>query len=118
MTTTLADKTCVPCRGGVPPLKGPELQRLLGELGGGWEAVRDHHLEKLYNFENFRQALDFTNAVGEIAEQQGHHPEITLTWGKVTVRVWTHKIDGLTESDFVLAAKADRALPRADAKPK
>ena len=108
MTMTLADKTCVPCRGGVPPLKGEELRRLLGELGSGWEAVGDHHLEKTYKFKNFREALDFTNVVGEIAEQEGHHPEITLTWGKVTVRIWTHKIDGLTESDFVLAAKAER----------
>ena len=117
MTTPLADKTCLPCRGGVPPLQGAELQRLLSELGNGWTVIREHHLEKTYAFTDFRQALNFTNAVGEIAEQQGHHPEITLTWGKVTVRVWTHKIDGLTESDFVLAAKADRALPQGDVKP-
>jgi len=91
-------------------LKGENLRRLLSELEGGWEVIQDHHLEKTYKFQNFREALDFTNAVGEIAEREGHHPEITLTWGKVTLRIWTHKIDGLTESDFVLAAKADQAF--------
>jgi 4a-hydroxytetrahydrobiopterin dehydratase len=110
MTLKLADRGCVPCRGGVPPLKGEDLQRLLRELGGGWEAIRDHHLEKAYKFQNFGEALDFTNAVGEIAEREGHHPEITLAWGRVALRIWTHKIDGVTESDFVLAAKADRAF--------
>jgi 4a-hydroxytetrahydrobiopterin dehydratase len=109
MTLKLADKACVPCRGGVPPLKGEDLQRLLRELEGGWEAIRDHQLEKTYEFRDFREALDFTNAVGEIAERE-RHPEITLAWGKVALRIWTHKIDGLTESDFVLAAKADRAF--------
>ena len=91
-------------------MQGKDLQQLLLELGGGWETIRDHHLEKVYEFKNFREALDFTNAVGEIAEREGHHPEITLTWGKVRVRIWTHKVDGLTESDFFLAAKADRAF--------
>lgn len=117
MTTTLADKTCVPCKGGIPPLQGEALQRLSNELDNGWKTIVGHHLEKQYTFKNFLEALDFTNAVGAIAEQQGHHPEITLTWGKVTIRIWTHKIDGLTESDFVLAAKADRALPQAEMKP-
>ena len=116
MRTTLANKACVPCRGGVSPLQGEDVQQLLRELGNGWDAIRDHHLEKHYTFKNFRQALDFTNVVSEIAEQQGHHPEITLAWGKVTVRIWTHKIDGLTESDFVLAAKTDRALPQVHVK--
>jgi 4a-hydroxytetrahydrobiopterin dehydratase len=89
-------------------LKGEDLQRLLRELGGGWEAIRDHHLEKAYKFQNFREALAFANVVGEIAEREGHHPEITVAWGRVVLRIWTHKIDGLTESDFVLAAKAER----------
>ncbi len=80
------------------------------DLGGGWTAVADHHLEKSYAFDNFKQALDFTNRVGAIAEAQGHHPDIFLAWGKVTLTIWTHKIDGLTESDFILAAKADEAL--------
>ncbi|HEX5758161.1 MAG TPA: 4a-hydroxytetrahydrobiopterin dehydratase [Thermoanaerobaculia bacterium] len=109
--TDLASKQCVPCRGGVPPLAGDELDRLLAELNGargGWQVVDGHHLEKEYRFPDFRQALDFVNRVGELAEEQGHHPDLYLTWGKVRITIWTHKIDGLTESDFVLAAKADR----------
>lgn len=106
----LASRQCVPCRGGVPPLKGAALQNLLGQLGGGWQAVNEHHLEKEYRFQDFREALDFTNRVGEMAEQQDHHPDIYLAWGKVKLTLWTHKIDGLTESDFVFAAKADTLL--------
>ena len=108
--SALAEKQCVPCHGGVPPLKGQALARLAGELGGGWQVVAEHQLEKEYPFKNFLEALAFTNKVGELAEAQGHHPDIYLAWGKVKLTVWTHKIDGLTESDFVLAAKADRLL--------
>lgn len=104
----LADKTCTPCRGGVPPLAGDELDRLAAELGGGWRVVDGHHLEKEYRFPDFRQALEFTNRIGELAEEVNHHPNIFLTWGKVRVELWTHKIDGLNEADFVWAAKADR----------
>ena len=102
----LARKECVPCKGGVPPLRGKAIESLLGQVDG-WEAVREHHLTKTYSFENFVQGLDFVNWVGAIAEQQGHHPDLYLTWGKVRVEIWTHKIDGLTESDFILAAKID-----------
>ena len=105
--TELAAKQCVPCRGGVPPLKGADLAALQTELGGDWQVIDEHHLEKTYRFDDFRQALDFTVRVGEMAEEQDHHPDIFLAWGKVTVTIWTHKIDGLTESDFVFAAKAD-----------
>lgn len=107
----LAAKECVPCRGGVPPLKGRDLLDMEARLGGGWQVVHEHHLEKEFQFPNFREALAFTNKVGELAEQQGHHPDIYLAWGKVRVTLWTHKIDGLTESDFILAAKIE-ALPR------
>ncbi len=103
----LASKQCVPCRGGVPPLAGAALEEYHRKLGGGWEVVDGHHLEKTYRFEDFRQALDFTVRVGEMAEEQGHHPDVLLAWGRTTVTVWTHKIDGLTESDFVFAARAD-----------
>ena len=106
----LASKECVPCKGGVPPLQGEELTRLQNELGGDWQVIGGHHLEKDYRFPNLREALDFTNSVGELAEAQGHHPDIYLAWGKVKVTIWTHKIDGLTESDFVFAAKSDAAL--------
>ncbi len=107
MSSDLARKACVPCRGGVPPLAGPELADLEAALGGGWRAVDEHHLEKEFGFEDFLSALDFTNRVGELAEEQGHHPDIYLSWGRVRTQIWTHKIDGLTESDFILAAKID-----------
>lgn len=107
MASELAKKECVPCKGGVPPLEGDEITKLLDQLGGEWEVVNEHHLHKKYSFDDFKSALAFTNAVGEIAEDQGHHPEIHLGWGKVELEIWTHKIDGLTESDFVLAAKVD-----------
>lgn len=106
----LVKKECVPCKGGVPPLRGKELAELMEKLGGGWRVVEGHHLEKEYKFRNFREALDFTNHVGELAEAQGHHPDICLGWGKVALAVWTHKIDGLTESDFIFAAKADAII--------
>jgi 4a-hydroxytetrahydrobiopterin dehydratase len=106
--SALAQKECVPCKGGVPPLTAAENDQLLHELGGGWRVVDNHHLEKEYRFPDFKDALAFTNRVGELAEAEGHHPDIYLAWGKVRVTIWTHKIDGLTESDFVLAAKADQ----------
>src|SRR5437660_1266735 len=106
--TTLAEKECIPCKGGVPPLKGQDLSRLAEELGGAWRVVDEHHLEKEYPFKNFAEALAFTNKVGALAEAQGHHPDIYLAWGKVKLTIWTHKINGLTESDFVFAAKADQ----------
>jgi 4a-hydroxytetrahydrobiopterin dehydratase len=102
---SLKDKKCTPCKGGVPPLKGAEIVSLLRELGSGWQVVDEHHLEKEFQFKNFQQALAFVNRVGEIAEAEGHHPDITLSWGKVRIVLYTHKIDGLTESDFILAAK-------------
>jgi 4a-hydroxytetrahydrobiopterin dehydratase len=104
---SLADKTCVPCRGGVPPLKGDALNALNKELPD-WEVVGEHHLHKVFRFPDFQKALDFVNRAGAIAEEQGHHPDILLTWGKAEVTIFTHKIDGLTESDFVLAAKINR----------
>ena len=106
----LAAKTCVPCRGGVPPLEGEELSRLQKQVEG-WDVVKGHHLHKAYTFPDFKSALAFVNRVGDVAEEQGHHPDIILTWGKVEITIWTHKIDGLTESDFILAAKLDQ-LPR------
>ena len=106
----LSDRECVPCKGGVPPLKGDALTRLRQELEEGWSVKDEHHLVKEYAFRNFQEALDFTNRIGAMAEAQGHHPDIHLSWGKVVLTVWTHKIDGLTESDFIFAAKADQLL--------
>lgn len=102
----LAGKQCVPCMGGVPPLKGEGLKRLHGQVDG-WDVIEEHHLSKTYKFPNFVKALEFVNKVGNLAEEQGHHPNIFLTWGKVGIEIWTHKIDGLTESDFILAARID-----------
>lgn len=103
----LAKRDCVPCRGGVPPLKGDEIKKLLAQVRG-WEVVNDHHLSKAYKFTNFREAQVFVDRVGDLAEEQGHHPDICFGWGRAEITIWTHKIDGLTESDFVLAAKIDR----------
>ncbi len=105
----LSDRECIPCKGGVDPLNPTQQQELLKQLSGGWEVVDNHHLQKTYKFADFLSALEFTNKAGHIAEEQNHHPEITLTWGVVTIRIWTHKVDGLTESDFILAAKFDAA---------
>ena len=105
--SSLAREKCVPCRGGVPPLKGAELAAVARELGHQWSVVDEHHLEKELTFPDFAQALQFTNKVGALAEEEGHHPDILLAWGKVRITIWTHKVDGLTRSDFVLAAKID-----------
>ncbi len=104
----LVTKSCIPCQGGVPPLGGSEIVELSAQLDG-WEVVESHHLTKTYPFDDFAGALAFVDRVGAIAEKEGHHPDVYLSWGKVRLEVWTHKIDGLTESDFILAAKADQA---------
>jgi 4a-hydroxytetrahydrobiopterin dehydratase len=107
MNEKLNNKKCKPCQEGDQPLKGEALIDLMQQLPAGWKLVNDHHLEKTYDFDDFKQALDFTNRVGEVAEDEGHHPDIYLTWGKVELKVWTHKVGGLTENDFIFAAKAD-----------
>jgi len=109
MTEQLADKKCVPCRGGVPALKGKELEALYKNVPQ-WSIVNQHQLNRAFIFPDFKQALDFVNRVGALAEEQGHHPDILLAWGKAEITLWTHKIDGLTESDFIMAAKIDRLL--------
>ncbi len=105
--SSLAAKTCVPCRGGTPPLKREDLF-VLQEQVDGWNIVEEHRITKVFKFPDFRGALKFVNRVGELAEEQGHHPDIFLAWGRVEITTWTHKINGLTESDFVLAAKIDQ----------
>ncbi len=104
--TELASKTCVPCKGGTPPLEGEEIEELRRQIPE-WEVVEEHHLRRVFRFKNFREAWGFVNKVGELAEEQGHHPDISFGWGYAEVTVWTHKIDGLTESDFIFAAKVD-----------
>lgn len=103
----LTQKKCLPCTAGTPPLIGEALKPFAMQLGEGWKIVDEHHLEKKYSFKNFKSALAFTNVIGHIAEEEGHHPDIFLTWGEVSLKIWTHKIKGLSESDFILAAKIE-----------
>lgn len=106
----LANRSCKPCAKGTPPLKGEALQALLRQLDG-WQAVEEHHLRKEFTFPDFVTALGFVNRVAEVAEREQHHPDLLLTWGKVRVEIWTHSVGGLSESDFILAAKID-SIPR------
>ncbi len=108
MLSELAQRECVPCKGGIPPLKRKALADLFRLLGNDWKVIDEHHLEKEFHFKNFRQALGFTNRIGELAESVGHHPDLELGWGRVKVRLLTHKIGGLSETDFVFAAKVDQ----------
>jgi 4a-hydroxytetrahydrobiopterin dehydratase len=103
----LSKKSCKPCKGGIPPLKGKELAFFYNQIPNDWKVIDEHHLEKEFVFPTFRAALSFTNKVAELAEQENHHPDIHLSYGKVTITLWTHKIDGLSESDFILASKCD-----------
>lgn len=107
----LGAKTCVPCTKGVPPLEPAQSQKLLGELSDGWEVIDNHHLQKTVRFKNFAEALQYVNRIGAMAEEQNHHPDLLLAWGRVQITIWTHKIDGLSESDFIFAAKCDVLAP-------
>lgn len=109
MNKELAKKNCRPCNESQAPLKGEAIEKLQHDLDDNWRVVDGHHLEKEYSFKNFKEALAFTNRVGAIAEHEGHHPDIFLGWGKVKLDLWTHNIGGLSENDFILAAKADEA---------
>ena len=109
-TVCLADKTCVPCQGGVPPLTAAEIAPLMSQLSESWTVVDNHHLEAHFKFDDFASSLKAAIELGAVAEEQWHHPDLLVAWGKLEVTVWTHKIDGLSEADFVLAAKFDRAL--------
>ena len=108
--TELREKSCEPCGGGVEPMKGEQIQQHLEQLED-WDAVEEHHLRKSFDFADFASALNFVNRVGDLAEQEQHHPWIHFTYGKVIIEVYTHKIDGLHENDFILAAKID-GLPK------
>jgi 4a-hydroxytetrahydrobiopterin dehydratase len=104
----LVDSRCVPCQGGVEPLKADAVEAYKKQLSPDWQVIDNHHLQREYTFKNFRQALEFVTKVGALAETQGHHPDIYLSWGKVKISLWTHRIDGLHENDFILASKIDR----------
>jgi 4a-hydroxytetrahydrobiopterin dehydratase len=105
----LAAKHCVPCRGGVPPLEGQELQKFSAQLPD-WKVIDGHHITKTFTFPDFKTALEFVNRAGAVAEAEFHRPDILLAWGRAEVTTYTHKINGLTESDFILAAKIDQAF--------
>ena len=104
----LAQKQCAPCRGGIPPLKGDSLQTLFGKLENDWKIIDEHHLQKDYAFGSYKKAVRFTNLIANLAESEGHHPELLLSFINVRVSIWTHKIDGMVESDFIFAAKSDQ----------
>lgn len=107
MSSDLASRRCLPCEGGVPPLAGEELESYARQLPE-WKVVRGHHISRSFSFPDFQSALDFVQQIGQLAEREGHHPELVLRWGMVQVNLWTHKIDGLAEADFVLAAKIEQ----------
>ena len=109
MSSSLADRACVPCKGGTPPLDKEQIRPLLRQLEG-WRVEGDKKLVKSFRFKNWQQAIDFVNRISAVAEREGHHPDLYVRWGEVTVYLWTHKIDGLTESDFHMAAKIERAF--------
>jgi 4a-hydroxytetrahydrobiopterin dehydratase len=111
MASDLADKKCIPCRGGVPPLSHEEIRPLLARVEG-WTVEGDKKLRKSYQFSDFMAPIRFANKIAEVAEEEGHHPDLYVAWGKLEAIIWTHKIDGLTESDFILAAKIDREFER------
>jgi 4a-hydroxytetrahydrobiopterin dehydratase len=104
----LAEKKCVPCSGGTPPMKGNDIEEMKQNIHADWQVIDEHHLARVFKFKDFAEALDFTNQIGALAEEQGHHPDIFLSYGKVKVELCTHKIDGLSESDFIMAAKIDQ----------
>jgi 4a-hydroxytetrahydrobiopterin dehydratase len=108
----LADRKCDPCLPNDPPLATGHAGELLKELEDGWIIVDNHHLTKLYKFDDFASALHFVNQVGRVADEIGHHPDVHLSWGQVSLDIWTHVIEGLTENDFILAAKCDREHAR------
>ncbi|MDY6771421.1 MAG: 4a-hydroxytetrahydrobiopterin dehydratase [Candidatus Nanohaloarchaea archaeon] len=105
--SALSDEKCVPCQGGIPPMEPEEIQDHLDEVDDGWEVKRDHHITRHFEFDDFEEALEFVNEVGEVAEEEGHHPNIEFTWGEADVTFYTHKIDGLHKNDFRMAAKVD-----------
>ena len=103
----LHEKKCIPCQGGIPPLTLQEIKPYMDQIHSDWILIADHHIERVFSFDDFKNALDFVNEAGEICEQENHHADFELSWGRVKIMIWTHKIDGLNEADFILAAKID-----------
>jgi len=108
MSTSLVDKKCVPCEGGIPPLKGEEITKFMGQLDPAWEVVNGKKIRREFQFKDFKQTMAFANNVADLAEDEGHHPDFRISYGKLIIELWTHKIGGLFDNDFILAAKIDR----------
>ncbi|RAH15736.1 MAG: 4a-hydroxytetrahydrobiopterin dehydratase [Methanobacteriota archaeon] len=104
----LFEKKCIPCQGGIPPLNEDQINDYLPQINENWEVIKLHHLRREFKFDDFQKALDFVNLAGDICEKSGHHANFEFGWGFVNVLIWTHKIDGLVESDFILASKIDQ----------
>jgi 4a-hydroxytetrahydrobiopterin dehydratase len=113
----LAKMKCLPCRGGVPPLSEEEIGPLLAQVPG-WEIASSHHLHRVVPTADFAESLALANRIGAVAEKAGHHPDLLVAWGRLIIDIFTHKIDGLTKSDFILAAKIDELLEKGDRRPR
>jgi len=111
MSGGLAERDCVPCRGGVPPLGAERVEELRRQIGAEWTVVEGHHLERDVTLKNFRQAMALANRIAEVAEAQGHHPDLLVSWGRLRITLFTHAINGLHENDFIMAARVDALLP-------
>lgn len=107
--SSLINKICEPCKGGITALSEEKIKKFLKTLGNGWHLNDKNHLYKEYVFKNFKDVLIFTNKIGDIADKEGHHPDLKISWGLCCVEIWTHKFNGLTENDFILAAKIEGA---------
>ena len=105
--TSLGSKKCIPCSGEIPALNLDKINPLLSQINEAWKLIEEHHIERVFSFNNFVEALAFVNSAGEICEEENHHADFELGWGRVKISIWTHKIDGLAEADFILAAKID-----------
>ena len=109
----LHDKNCIPCKGGIPPFEISEIHKYLKKVDG-WDVKNNkektYFLEKNFSFKNFKESQKFINEVGNIAEKEGHHPDIWFGWGYAKIKIFTHAIKGLHESDFILAAKVDKIV--------
>src|SRR3989344_7962667 len=103
----LSDKKCVACEGGTPPLEAEKVKECMAELAGGWDIIDGKKIKKEFKFEDFKEAMAFVNKVAEIAESEGHHPDIHIFYNKVEIELWTHAVGGLSENDFIMAAKID-----------
>ena len=106
-TLDLHQKKCIPCQGGIPPLTALEIEPYIRQIHDDWKLIADHHIERVFSFNDFKSALEFVNQAGGICEEEDHHADFELSWGRVKIMIWTHKIDGLNEADFILAAKID-----------